>query len=139
VRLSWVELAETATLRGNASEFAQAAAALEALATDLSTQERSQDTPLLRLQLLKATWAMQTRSTSTSVWELLTPLLILDVDQRSSLMPIKAEALAVAARYANGAGDRAAAERWVNELKKITHHEFDATHPIFRVVSELHL
>jgi eukaryotic-like serine/threonine-protein kinase len=133
-RLCWAELVDVATSRAQASAFAEAAAALEALAADLSTPARAEDNALLRLQLARAEWALR-QSTQAQARELITPLLALDVDRRSSFMPVKAGALVIAIRLAQRAKDAQAAAQWLTQLKHLTHSEFAPEHPIFATLT----
>ena len=129
-RHSWAELAEIAAQRGNDEELAVASAALETLATKLSEHERTRDVPMLRLLLIQA----QRQYTRTGALpENLTTLVHLDAQRYSSLMPIKAGALALAAKAARASGDVARANQLSKELKQAVGDEYPAGHPVFKV------
>ncbi len=128
-RQCWAELAETAELRGDDIELEIAANALTKLARLLTERERANDVPLLRLTLIQAE---RRYHVSGIVAAELTPLLSLDALTRSSLMPIKAGALALATKAANARGDRAAAAQNLRALRALTHAEYAPSHPIFQ-------
>ena len=131
-RLCWANLAEIAVQQGSDVELTAAAAALDALAAKLSKSERARDVPMLRLMLVQA----QRQYMRTGVLpESLSSLLQLDAQRYSSLMPIKADALALAAKAARMSGDSARANQLFNELKQVVGDEYPVEHPIFRVDS----
>ena len=129
-RLCWAELAEIAGLRGNDDELAAATAALNTLSAKLSAPDRARDIAMLRLALVQA----QRQFVLTgAVPETLTGLLNLDAQRYSSLMPIKAGALALAIKAARAGGEIAQANQLFSELKQVVGHEYPAEHPIFLV------
>ena len=129
-RLCWAELAEIAGLRGNDDELAAATAALNTLSAKLSAPDRARDIAMLRLALVQA----QRQFVLTgAVPETLTGLLNLDAQRYSSLMPIKAGALALAIKAARAGGEIAQANLLFSELKQVVGHEYPAEHPIFLV------
>ena len=64
--------------------------------------------------------------------EKLGPLLALDANLRSSLMPIKARALNLRALIARKAGQTALFERCLADLSALSVNEFDSDHPLIR-------
>ncbi len=127
-RQCWAELAEIAVLRGDDDELSAAQAALDAFAAKLSAAERARDIPMLRLALVQA----QRHYTRTGALpEGLSGLLNLDAQRYSSLMPIKAAAMALAVHAARAGGDSARASQIFSELKQVVGDEYPVSHPIF--------
>ncbi len=127
-RQCWAELAEIAALRGNDEELARATEALLTLSAKLSPIEREHDVPMLRLLLVQ----VQRQFTRTSIMpDTLSKLLNLDSQRYSSLMPVKAAALALAVRAARARGDSAQANQLSSTLKQVVGNEYPAEHPIF--------
>ncbi len=126
-RQCWVELADIAGQSGNDDELALASTALNALAAKLSAPERARDVPMLRVLLIQA----QRQYARTGVVpDTLSTLLSLDAERYSSLMPIKAAALALAAKAARAGGDTVRANQLCSELKLVVGDEYPADHPI---------
>ena len=131
-RQCWAELADIAAQSGNDDELALAATALITLAAKLSAPERARDVPMLRLMLIQA----QRQYTRTGVVpDSLSTLLNLDAQRYSSLMPIKAGALALATKAARAVGDTARANQLFSELKQVVGDEYPVEHPVFTVDS----
>ena len=127
-RQCWAELAEIAVQRGSDDELALATAALNKFSARLSEAERSRDVPMLRLLLAQA----QRQYTATGVLpDTLNTLLSLDAQRYSSLMPIKAGALALAVKAARAGGDTARANQFFSQLKQVVGDEYPSEHPIF--------
>ena len=83
---------------------------------------------MLRLLLIQA---QRQYALTGALPDNLTTLLHLDAQRYSSLMPIKAAALALAAKAARSAGDVARANQLSKELKQVVGDEYPADHPIF--------
>ncbi len=127
-RQCWAELADIAVMRGSDDELAAAQTALDALSAKLSAPDRARDLPNLRMTLAQA--HRQYTRTGT-LPEVLNTLLELDAQRYSSLMPIKAAALVLAAQAARASGDSASASQIFTELKLVVGDEYPPTHPIF--------
>jgi hypothetical protein len=132
-RQCWAELAEIAGLSQNQTELDAAATALENLAKPLSASERRTDMPLLRLALVKAQRKLQLHTLNIGD---LGPLLQLDAGTHSSVMPIKAGALALAIKTANARRDKVSAMNYLRELRTLTHSEYPQNHPVFRDLTD---
>ena len=127
-RQCWVELADIAGQSGNDDELTLAYTALNALAAKLSAPERARDVPMLRLLLIQA---QRLYARNGVVPDSLNTLLNLDAQRYSSLMPIKASALALTVKAARAAGDTARADQLFSELKLVVGDEYPVDHPIF--------
>ena len=127
-RQCWAELAEIASQRGRDDELAIATAALDKLSAKLSAAERARDVPNLRLVLVQA---QRQYKITGALPDTLNTLLSLDAQRFSSLMPIKAAALALAVQAARAGGDTARANHFFSELKQVVGDEYPPEHPIF--------
>ncbi len=127
-RQCWAELAEIASQRGRDDDLAIASAALNTLSAKLSATERARDVPMLRLRLVQA---QRYFARTGALADTLITLLNLDSERYSSVMPIKAAALALAVKAARAHGELAQANQFLNELKQIVRGEYSSEHPIF--------
>lgn len=128
-RFSWLDMAEIAVIGDRKDAFERARNELVRLSADMDQQQRQFDLPTLTMQLLEANWAFAHGSPEGALSKL-TPLLALDANLRSSLMPVKARALHLRARIAREAGQSAIFDRCVADLSALTSSEFDADHPL---------
>lgn len=128
-RFAWLDLAEIAVLGNRRAEFERAKNELVGLSAEMDASQRRFDLPTLTMQFLEANWAFSHGEVELALSKL-EPLLALDANLRSSLMPVKARALQLRALIARRAGDVGLFERCVAELNALTSSEFDADHPL---------
>ena len=127
-RQCWAELAEIASQRGRDDDLAIATEALDTFSAKLSASERARDVPMLRLRLVQA---QRYYARNGALPDTLSTLLSLDSERYSSVMPIKAGALALAVKAARASGDLTRANQFFIELKQVVGSEYAPEHPIF--------
>ena len=128
-RFAWLDMAEIAVLRDNQADFERAKQELVRLSTEMDQHQKKFDLPNLNMQFLEANWAYK-RGEQDNALTKLEPLLALDANLRSSLMPVKARALQLRALIAREAGQLAIFERCVADLTALTSSEYDPDHPL---------
>ena len=122
-------MAEIAVLRDNQADFERAKQELVRLSTEMDQHQKKFDLPNLNMQFLEANWAYKRGEQDNALMKL-EPLLALDANLRSSLMPVKARALQLRALIAREAGQLAIFERCVADLTALTSSEYDPDHPL---------